>query len=101
MNRQLIGTTVPLMLGALLLGPSIALGADQAPDGKALHDARCLACHGPEMYTRANRKIHSLPELAAQVRRCTQLTGVQWFDDETDAVIKYLNKNFYKFKGTS
>jgi mono/diheme cytochrome c family protein len=101
MKTQLKGTSARLILGALLLGPSAAISADQAPDGKALHDARCLACHGTEVYTRENHKIRSLQALGTQVRRCTQLTGVKWFDDETDAVIDYLNQNFYKFEGTS
>lgn len=101
MNTPRKATMVLTMLGALLLGPGIAMGAEQAPDGKALLDARCQACHGTEVYTRANRKVNSLAALRAQVRRCTQATGVQWFDDETDAVIEYLNKNFYKFGDAS
>lgn len=101
MKTQLKETTARLILGALLLGPSAANSADQAPDGKTLLDARCVSCHGTEVFTRKDRKIRSLSALKAQVRRCTFATGVKWSDDETDAVIDYLNKNFYKFEGTS
>jgi hypothetical protein len=88
--------------------PAIALlwsaaphAADEAPDGQALHDARCLSCHGTEVYTRENRKINSLSALSGQVSRCTQATGVKWFDDEHEAVVDYLNRRFYKFGGQS
>lgn len=97
-SRQIMGLVI---LGVMLLGPGLATSDQTAPDGKALHDARCLACHGTEVYTREDRKIGSLSALGTQVRRCTHATGVQWFDDETDAVIDYLNRSYYKFEGKS
>jgi cytochrome c553 len=100
MNRSATPVAT-LALAAALLAPVGAQAADEAPDGKALHDARCLACHGTEVYTREDRKINSLSALSGQVSRCTQATGVQWFDDEQEAVIDYLNRRFYQFGGQS
>jgi hypothetical protein len=41
--------------------------------------------------------VKSLDKLAAQVRRCDANVGTGLFDEDIDAVVKYLNVNFYKF----
>lgn len=58
---------------------------------------KCTACHETEVYTREDRKVQSLEQLGTMVRACNTNTGAQWFDDEVDTVINYLDKHFYKF----
>ena len=36
--------------------------------------------------------------LGKQVRFCEQAVGLTWFDDEIDAVTRYLNQGFYHFE---
>ena len=65
--------------------------------GKTLHDTNCVACHDSSVYTRSNRRVKDLDGLKTQVRRCEQAAGLTWFDEDLDAVVGYLNVNYYKF----
>lgn len=94
-SRRLVAPALPLVLVPLLAGPATA--AD-SPDPHPLYEQNCLKCHGPEIYTRADRKIDSYPALARQVRQCETNLELRWFDDEVEAVTDYLNSAFYKFK---
>jgi hypothetical protein len=38
-----------------------------------------------------------LNKLQSQVERCVTVLNVEWFDDEIDSVVNYLNTDFYKF----
>jgi len=74
--------------------------------GKQLHDENCISCHTTRtknadpntLYTRENRKVNNLNGLQAQVERCVTVLNVEWFDDEIDSVVNYLNTDFYKFR---
>ncbi len=73
--------------------------------GKALHDARCVACHvslyggdGSGMYTRAERKVKDAAALASRISACNANTGAGWFPDDERHVGAYLNQTFYHFK---
>jgi mono/diheme cytochrome c family protein len=74
--------------------------ASEPAKGKALVEGNCVRCHGPEVYTRSDRRITNLPGLHKQVRRCEQMLGLTWFDDEIDEVANYLNQQYYKFDKT-
>ena len=65
--------------------------------GKLLVDQNCVRCHGSEVYTRSDRRVTSLPGLHKQVRRCEQMLGLTWFDEDIDNASGYLNQQFYKF----
>ncbi|MDJ0806146.1 MAG: cytochrome c [Gammaproteobacteria bacterium] len=65
--------------------------------GKTLTDQNCIRCHGSEVYTRENRRVTSLPGLHKQVRRCEQMLGLTWFDDDIKNVAGHLNHQYYKF----
>jgi hypothetical protein len=78
---------------ALLAGPPAAADVD----AHALYEENCTKCHGPEVYTRADRKIDSMAALKTQVRMCEQNLGLTWFDDQIDAVATLLNDEYYKF----
>jgi mono/diheme cytochrome c family protein len=80
---------------AALWAPA-ALAAGDADNGARLH-ARCLGCHGTELYVPPLRKVTS----AAALRRAT----VRWADmynpaftrREIDDLVAYLNRDFYRF----
>ena len=81
----------------LLLATGMAAGAADLEKGDELHFDNCTGCHDSSLYTRDNRNVNSLPRLGAQVRFCRDSLGLTWFDDEVEAVIHYLNHNYYRF----
>jgi hypothetical protein len=91
-------------MNSRVLAAALALSclplAAQATDtgrGESLHEEHCTRCHDTRVYTRPDRRITSLDSLKTQVQRCETNLGLQWFDDEVDAVTAYLNANYYKF----
>jgi mono/diheme cytochrome c family protein len=95
-SRLLVVPALPLLLVPLLAWVGPATAAD-APDPHALYEQNCLKCHGPEVYTRPDRKIDSYPALARQVRQCETNLELRWFDEEVEGVTDYLNQTYYKF----
>ena len=81
------------LLGSIS-GQAAALDLDK---GKTLTEQNCIRCHGSEVYTRDNRRVSSLPGLHKQVRRCEQMLGLTWFDDDINNVAGHLNQQYYKF----
>lgn len=69
---------------------------------KELHDESCLACHlvthDKEFYNRDDRKMKTQTNLVAQVSRCIGAFNVDWFPDEEQGVVDYLNQTYYHFK---
>ena len=86
-----------LILIGIMVATSPAVVADAAR-GKTLHDEQCMKCHGTEVYTRSDRFIKDRAALAKQVHRCQLSAGAQWFDDDVNDVVDYLNTTFYKFE---
>jgi hypothetical protein len=66
--------------------------------GKSLQQANCMRCHDDGIYTREERRVTTLDALRQQVQRCETNLDLQWFPEDVDAVIDYLNTSFYKFK---
>ena len=88
-----------LRVAGMLALTTISTG--QAADldkGKQLTDQNCVRCHGSELYTRADRRVTSLPGLHKQVRRCEQMLGLTWFDEDINNVAGHLNQQYYKFE---
>ncbi|MCU7837460.1 MAG: cytochrome c [gamma proteobacterium symbiont of Taylorina sp.] len=93
-----------ITLCVLITMTSASYAADPA-NGKTLHNESCIACHTsltngkPDtLYTRPDRKFNSLHGLKSQVMRCQTSVGANWFDDQIDDVVQYLNTTFYKVK---
>ena len=93
MNKLLL----PL-IAATLLATTGAVSAADSANGKSLKEQNCMGCHEDAVYTRTDRRVTSLAGLEKQVRRCELTLGLQWFDDDVNDVVAYLNENFYKFK---
>lgn len=86
-----------LILLGVMVATSPAVVADAAR-GKTLHDKHCMKCHDTGVYSRDNRFIKNSEALAKQVQRCQLSAGAQWFDEDVNDVIEYLNTTFYKFE---
>lgn len=91
-------------LFVMLLVPGYA-GAADVSRGQQLHDEHCIRCHasikggdGTRIYTREDRRIHSLEALRTQVNRCKNSLNVGWPQRHVDDVVAYLNASFYKFE---
>lgn len=79
---------------------SFASGADISDPiahGEKTHQAHCYKCHSDDVYTRENRFVKSIDALSKQVVRCKDNTGAPWFDEDTDAVVQFLNQKYYRF----
>ncbi|MEN8177845.1 MAG: cytochrome c [Pseudomonadota bacterium] len=87
------------LIGVLtLVGTASGQAADlDLAKGKNLVDQNCVRCHDSEVYTRTDRRVTSLPGLDKQVRRCEQMLGLTWFDDDINNVSGHLNQHYYKF----
>ncbi len=66
-------------------------------NGDTLHADNCTRCHDTSVYTRANKRVKTLPKLGTQVRMCKDNLGITWFDDEVEDVTGFLNTNYYHF----
>ena len=88
--KALVTTTV-------VAGSHGALAVD-ANHGKSLQQENCMSCHDDTIYTREDRRVSSMDALRSQVQRCDANLNLQWFPEDVDAVIEYLNTSFYQFK---
>ena len=86
-----------MIAGLLAVFLPVLLYAQNEFDGKKLHDEYCVSCHTPEIYTRKDRIVKNYRQLEERVRQCELSNELMWFEEEIDAVITYLNTNFYHF----
>lgn len=68
-----------------------------AERGKQLHAEKCISCHSAEVYTREERKVKHYEGLQSRVEACAVNLDLSWFDDDINAVVSYLNMDYYKF----
>ena len=89
---------ITMTICSLLLVNSVYADGNASKGQKIYVASECVRCHQTnEMFTRANRKVKTLPELNAQVRRCDAQLSTNLFDDEIEDVVTYLNQKHYKF----
>lgn len=65
--------------------------------GKRLHDANCLQCHQPDVYTKKDRSVKSLDELKQQLIGCSHQLQKPFSATDMQNLLKYVNEEFYKF----
>ncbi|BCM24972.1 cytochrome c [Methyloradius palustris] len=91
----------------LIVSNAQALPFDKGnPDiGKKMVAENCISCHassfggdGSGIYTREDRKVKTSSGLLTQIRFCSTMLNLKWFEDEELNVASYLNKNYYKFE---
>jgi hypothetical protein len=91
-----------LALVAALFSCNIALAGndtikDPVKHGEQAHNIHCYKCHTDSVYIRDDRFVKSIDALSKQVVRCKDSNDVPWFDEETDAVVQFLNNKYYRF----
>jgi len=85
----------------LILATLLTSTGNADPDpmhGKQLHDEHCMQCHSDSVYTRSDHFVTSENALRTQVQRCNVNLGTQWFDEDVNDVVEYLNNSFYHFE---
>jgi len=74
-----------------------AVSAETLTHGEEAHKNHCYKCHTDDVYTRDNRFVKSIDALSKQVVRCKDNTEAAWFDEDSEAVVQFLNQKYYKF----
>ncbi|MDZ4200853.1 MAG: cytochrome c [Gallionella sp.] len=98
------------ILFATLLCATAATSANPFPDGNAqtgeklFKQYQCASCHvamlggdGSAMFTRADRKVRSVPELIEQMNFCTGNVGVNLTARDEQHLGAFLNR-YYKLR---
>ncbi|WP_455757679.1 c-type cytochrome [Sulfurimonas sp.] len=87
---------ITILISTLILTTSLYANYKE---GKSLFEgANCLSCHEYEHFKSRKDKVNSYDKLYKTVSQCAYNNKVQWFDDELEDVVNYLNKDFYHFK---
>ena len=71
--------------------------SDPVAHGEQAHKNHCYKCHTDTVYTRENRFVKSIDALSKQVVRCKEGSDIPWFEEDSDAVVQFLNKKYYRF----
>lgn len=85
-----------------LAQPSPSPAGGNVAAGRALSERDCVACHrqkygSPEaIYLRADRRVNTFAQLQAQVARCNAELPTQYFPEEEEQLVEYLNHTFYR-----
>ncbi len=87
-----------IIISATLL--STALCADIEEGKEAFDESNCMDCHLKSHFKAREEKVNDYKKLHKTVSMCAYNSKTQWFDDELDDVVKYLNREFYHFKDT-
>ena len=94
-----------LLFLALLPVATLAAPVGNPKIGQQLVEKSCIRCHaamyggnGSGIYTRPDRIVHNLKQLAARVALCNANTNTGWFPDEERDVVAFLNQQYYHFK---
>lgn len=70
-----------------------------AENGKEMFDsANCMECHIQVHFTGEKRKATTYAQLDQHVEACRVAHGADWFDEDKDDVVHYLNETYYKHK---
>ena len=89
---------IAFFVSFLFSSASIAANKIDQAAAQKMHDSKCMTCHKTEVYTRESRQVKSLKALTHQVENCMKgPADANWNNEETAAVIDYLNSKFYKF----
>jgi hypothetical protein len=71
--------------------------SDPIAHGEKAHETHCYKCHTDKVYIREDRFVRSIDALSKQVERCKNGNDVPWFEEDTGAVVQFLNEKYYRF----
>ena len=97
MKKSIIAALVMAGLAAQGAQAASMLPGDAAK-GKKLVETGCASCHGPEVYTRKDRKVKSVEGLMGQVGKCNANLARNYSNAQLNDVVKHLNDAYYKFE---
>lgn len=83
-----------LCTGLLLMQTAWAKDPDPANGGRLFINS---ACDTPEL-TSPNPAITNRVQLEQQVRSCDIRQNINWYDDEIQDVVAYLNQTYFQFQ---
>jgi mono/diheme cytochrome c family protein len=89
------GITAMLFIAMYTAG---AAGNGDGFDPAAALEEHCTTCHNSTIFTRADHKMDSLIRLRKQVDNCQTDVMAEWTDEQIDAVVDYLNTQYYRFE---
>lgn len=90
--------TLKTYLLVLLFLLTSNLYAEEGEGKELFTDAKCMECHNNSDFKVNTKKVNNYRRLQKSVNACAINTDAAWFDDETEEVVHYLNKKYYKFK---
>jgi cytochrome c553 len=88
---------VVILFSTIAAPASAELLFGDAAAGKRLHETGCVGCHDAGVYTRKDRKVHSLDGLIKQVNACNTQLSRSLGKDEIYDLVRYLNDSFYRY----
>lgn len=84
----------------MVLSTCLTANAD-IENGKKLYDtANCARCHSSDIFTDEERAVKSYEKLVDRIEWCAIYQESGWNEKEIMDVIKFLNKNYYKYPVT-
>ena len=79
--------------------PTSCADAGPSPRGELLYSTHCVACHTQQMHWRERKLATDWSERSPrEVRRWQRNAGLDWSDEDVDAVARYLNATIYRFR---
>lgn len=67
-------------------------------NGKDMYNvSKCYECHESSHFTSEYRKAKNFNQLFNRVEDCRYRTNADWFDEDRDDVVHYLNNEYYKY----
>jgi hypothetical protein len=90
-----------ITIGLLLLAAAAPANAEMllgdAARGRTTYETNCQGCHDSSVFTRPDRRIHSLEGLIKQVEFCNTQLKRRLSDGDLNDIVKYLDDSFYHF----
>lgn len=68
------------------------------PRGQLLYETHCDACHTDSVHSRDPRKATDIGKIKYFVTRWSNELKLNWSEKDIEAVTRYVNSRYYKFK---